>query len=140
MSSVYIYLLRFHGLYILLKELCLPVFFPFLIKLLLLMNDCMLMIFRSSNPFYVLLCLLLMQNGSHNTHFCLPQVSFACLQSYCHPVTVCLVLLLYISTFFQTLEAVKRICPKRALLIGMTHEFDHHKDNEYLMEWSRRYK
>ncbi|RVW89913.1 hypothetical protein CK203_036580 [Vitis vinifera] len=39
---------------------------------------------------------------------------------------------------FQTLEAVKRICPKRALLVGMTHEFDHHKDNETLMEWSRR--
>ena len=35
---------------------------------------------------------------------------------------------------------MKRICPKRALLIGMTHEFDHHKDNETLMEWSRRYK
>ncbi|KAH7545186.1 hypothetical protein FEM48_Zijuj01G0067000 [Ziziphus jujuba var. spinosa] len=50
------------------------------------------------------------KNGSHNTHFCLP----------------------------QTLDAVKRICPKQALLIGMTHEFDHHKDNKYLMEWSRR--
>ncbi|XP_024926428.1 putative hydrolase C777.06c isoform X2 [Ziziphus jujuba] len=52
----------------------------------------------------------LYKNGSHNTHFCLP----------------------------QTLDAVKRICPKQALLIGMTHEFDHHKDNKYLMEWSRR--
>lgn len=31
------------------------------------------------------------------------------------------------------------LCPKRALLIGMTHEFDHHKDNEFLVEWSRRY-
>nr|ABA99850.1 hypothetical protein LOC_Os12g42100 [Oryza sativa Japonica Group] len=38
----------------------------------------------------------------------------------------------------QTLDAVKRICPKRALLIGMTHEMDHHKDNETLEEWSRR--
>uniref|UniRef100_A0A0E0JCH2 Metallo-beta-lactamase domain-containing protein n=1 Tax=Oryza nivara TaxID=4536 RepID=A0A0E0JCH2_ORYNI len=37
-----------------------------------------------------------------------------------------------------TLDAVKRICPKRALLIGMTHEMDHHKDNETLEEWSRR--
>ncbi|XP_042483758.1 putative hydrolase C777.06c [Macadamia integrifolia] len=38
----------------------------------------------------------------------------------------------------QTLDAVKRICPKRALLVGMSHEFDHQKDNEALMEWSRR--
>ncbi|KAK6143906.1 hypothetical protein DH2020_024254 [Rehmannia glutinosa] len=38
----------------------------------------------------------------------------------------------------QTLDAVKRICPKRALLIGMTHEFDHHKDNEFLKDWSNR--
>ncbi|XP_057949814.1 putative hydrolase C777.06c isoform X2 [Malania oleifera] len=52
----------------------------------------------------------LYKNGSHNTHFCFP----------------------------QSLEAVKRICPRRALFIGMTHEFDHHKDNEFLMEWSRR--
>nr|POF11261.1 putative hydrolase [Quercus suber] len=52
----------------------------------------------------------LYKEGSHNVHFCLP----------------------------QTLEALKRICPKRALLIGMTHEFDHHKDNEFLMEWSIR--
>ncbi|XP_059665870.1 putative hydrolase C777.06c isoform X2 [Cornus florida] len=52
----------------------------------------------------------LYKNGSHNTHFCFP----------------------------QTLEAVKKLCPKRALLIGMTHEFDHHRDNEFLMEWSRR--
>ncbi|XP_075523259.1 putative hydrolase C777.06c [Primulina tabacum] len=52
----------------------------------------------------------LYKKGSHNTHFCFP----------------------------QTLDAVKRICPKKALLIGMTHEFDHHKDNEFLMEWSRR--
>lgn len=52
----------------------------------------------------------LYKTGSHNTHFCFP----------------------------QSLDAVKRICPKRALLIGMTHEFDHHKDNTYLSEWSRR--
>nr|CAB3462641.1 unnamed protein product [Digitaria exilis] len=38
----------------------------------------------------------------------------------------------------QTLDAVKRICPKRALLIGLTHEMDHHKDNQTLEEWSRR--
>ncbi|RYR64069.1 hypothetical protein Ahy_A03g010217 isoform C [Arachis hypogaea] len=38
----------------------------------------------------------------------------------------------------QTLETVKMLCPKQALLIGMNHEFDHHQDNELLMEWSRR--
>lgn len=52
----------------------------------------------------------LYKTGSHNTHFCLP----------------------------QTLDAVKKLCPKRALLVGMTHEFDHHKDNDFLMEWSKR--
>nr|GMD09229.1 putative hydrolase C777.06C [Ipomoea batatas] len=48
--------------------------------------------------------------GSHNVHLCFP----------------------------QTLDAIKRLCPKRAFLIGMTHEFDHHKDNAFLMEWSKR--
>lgn len=52
----------------------------------------------------------LYKNGSHNVHLCLT----------------------------QTLEALRILCPKRALLIGMTHEFDHHKDNEFLVEWSRR--
>jgi phosphoribosyl 1,2-cyclic phosphodiesterase len=52
----------------------------------------------------------LYRTGSHNVHLC----------------------------WDQTLDAVKRICPKRALLIGMTHEMDHHKDNETLEEWSRR--
>ncbi|KAM7260061.1 hypothetical protein ACFE04_015802 [Oxalis oulophora] len=52
----------------------------------------------------------LYKTGSHNVHLCFP----------------------------QTLDALKRIRPKKALLIGMTHEFDHHKDNEYLMEWSKR--
>ncbi|KAF3606395.1 hypothetical protein DY000_02047529, partial [Brassica cretica] len=52
----------------------------------------------------------LYKTGSHNTHLCFP----------------------------QTLETIKRLCPKRALLIGMTHEFDHHKDNEFLDEWSKR--
>ncbi|KAF5736353.1 putative hydrolase [Tripterygium wilfordii] len=52
----------------------------------------------------------LYKSRSHNVHFCLP----------------------------QTLEAVKKLCPKRALLIGMTHEFDHHKDNDFLTEWSKR--
>ncbi|KAL8249556.1 hypothetical protein R6Q59_006424 [Mikania micrantha] len=52
----------------------------------------------------------LYRNNSHNTHFCFP----------------------------QTLEAIKRLEPKRAYLIGMTHEFDHHKDNEFLHDWSKR--
>ncbi|KAF8030766.1 hypothetical protein BT93_D0064 [Corymbia citriodora subsp. variegata] len=52
----------------------------------------------------------LYKDRSHNVHLCLP----------------------------QTLEAIKRIHPKQALLIGMTHEFDHHKDNELLIEWSKR--
>ncbi|KAK2447551.1 Metallo-hydrolase/oxidoreductase superfamily protein [Trifolium repens] len=52
----------------------------------------------------------LYRTGSHNVHLCFP----------------------------QTLETVKRLCPKQTLLIGMTHEFDHHKDNEYLKEWSKR--
>ncbi|KAM2582541.1 hypothetical protein COP2_004818 [Malus domestica] len=52
----------------------------------------------------------LYKTGSHNVHLCLP----------------------------QTLEAVKRICPKKALLIGMNHQFDHHVDNKFLMEWSER--
>uniref|UniRef100_A0A0E0MPL5 Metallo-beta-lactamase domain-containing protein n=1 Tax=Oryza punctata TaxID=4537 RepID=A0A0E0MPL5_ORYPU len=46
--------------------------------------------------------------------------------------------LLILDCLYRTLDAVKRICPKRALLIGMTHEMDHHKDNETLEEWSRR--
>ncbi|KAL2343412.1 hypothetical protein Fmac_004697 [Flemingia macrophylla] len=52
----------------------------------------------------------LKKTGSHNVHFCLP----------------------------QALETVKRLHPKQTLLIGMTHEFDYHKDNEFLMEWSKR--
>ncbi|KAI5078792.1 hypothetical protein GOP47_0006463 [Adiantum capillus-veneris] len=48
--------------------------------------------------------------GPHNTHFCLP----------------------------ETLDAIKRIQPKRALLVGMTHEFDHETDNAYLRKWSSR--
>lgn len=52
----------------------------------------------------------LYKNGSHNVHLCLP----------------------------QSLEVVKRICPKQAFFVGMTHEFDHDKDNALLMEWSKR--
>ncbi|KAI0501346.1 hypothetical protein KFK09_016290 [Dendrobium nobile] len=52
----------------------------------------------------------LYKKGSHNTHFCLQ----------------------------QSLDAVNRIRPKQALFIGMTHDFDHHKDNKALAEWSNR--
>lgn len=38
----------------------------------------------------------------------------------------------------QSLEAVKKIQPKRALLVGMTHQFEHDRDNEELAEWSKR--
>ena len=52
----------------------------------------------------------LYRTGSHNVHLC----------------------------WDQTLDAIKRIFPKKALLIGLTHEMDHHKDNQTLEEWSRR--
>ncbi|CDY13352.1 BnaC06g14050D [Brassica napus] len=42
--------------------------------------------------------------------------------------------------FPHILETVKRLCAKRGLLVRMTHEFDHHKDNEFLEEWSKRRK
>ncbi|WVZ59917.1 hypothetical protein U9M48_010001 [Paspalum notatum var. saurae] len=41
-------------------------------------------------------------------------------------------------TLSQSLNAVKRICPKQALLIGMNHEFEHHRENQMLAGWSRR--
>ncbi|KAF0902674.1 hypothetical protein E2562_018302 [Oryza meyeriana var. granulata] len=41
-------------------------------------------------------------------------------------------------TLSQTLNAIKRISPKRALLIGMNHEFEHQKENQTLAEWSSR--
>ncbi|KAL6650645.1 hypothetical protein ACP70R_009570 [Stipagrostis hirtigluma subsp. patula] len=37
-----------------------------------------------------------------------------------------------------SLDAIKRICPKRALLTGMRHDFEHHRENQMLAEWSRR--
>ncbi|PWZ55539.1 hypothetical protein Zm00014a_040444 [Zea mays] len=41
-------------------------------------------------------------------------------------------------TLSQSLDAVKRIRPKRALLIGMNHEFEHHRENQLLARWSCR--
>ncbi|XP_065015378.1 putative hydrolase C777.06c isoform X1 [Musa acuminata AAA Group] len=42
------------------------------------------------------------------------------------------------NSLHKSLDAVKRICPKQALLIGMTHDYDHHKLNVLLAEWSMR--
>nr|TKW04303.1 hypothetical protein SEVIR_7G099601v2 [Setaria viridis] len=41
-------------------------------------------------------------------------------------------------TLHECLDAIKRICPRRALLIGMNHEFEHHRENHILAEWSCR--
>ncbi|CAN7060679.1 unnamed protein product [Brassica oleracea var. botrytis] len=46
--------------------------------------------------------------------------------------------LLILDTSFKTLETIEFSCTKRGLLGRMTHEFDHHKDNECLEEWSNR--
>ncbi|CAN6907791.1 unnamed protein product [Brassica oleracea] len=48
--------------------------------------------------------------------------------------------LLILDTSFKTLETIEFSCTKRGLLGRMTHEFDHHKDNECLEEWSNRYR
>ena len=89
--------------------------------------------------YFLIFVFTLLQTGSPNVHFCLPQVSSAFFK-------MMFTLFIYvpdgeISLFVisQTLETVKRLCPKQTLLIGMNHKFDHHKDNEFLMEWSRRY-
>ncbi|URE16225.1 hypothetical protein MUK42_10373 [Musa troglodytarum] len=42
------------------------------------------------------------------------------------------------NSLHKSLDAVKRIGPKQALLIGMTHDYDHHKLNVLLAEWSMR--
>lgn len=38
----------------------------------------------------------------------------------------------------QSLAVVKKLQPKRAFLIGMTHEFEHDLDSSILAEWSAR--
>ncbi|WZZ81497.1 hypothetical protein YC2023_102069 [Brassica napus] len=48
--------------------------------------------------------------------------------------------LLILDTSFKTLETIEFLCTKGGLLGRMTHEFDHHKDNECLEEWSNRYR
>ncbi|CAD6263821.1 unnamed protein product [Miscanthus lutarioriparius] len=41
-------------------------------------------------------------------------------------------------TLSESLDAIKRIRPKRALLIGMRHFFEHQRENQMLAEWSIR--
>ena len=38
----------------------------------------------------------------------------------------------------QSLAVIKTLQPKRAFLIGMTHEFEHELDTRILAEWSSR--
>ncbi|KAL3696528.1 hypothetical protein R1sor_010604 [Riccia sorocarpa] len=38
----------------------------------------------------------------------------------------------------DSLATVKRLRPKRAFFVGMSHEFEHDRDNRELAEWSRR--
>lgn len=39
---------------------------------------------------------------------------------------------------FQSLAAVKRLRPKRAFFVGMTHDFHHARENAELADWSKR--
>lgn len=41
-------------------------------------------------------------------------------------------------TLSESLDAIKRIRPKQALLIGMRHFFEHERENQMLAEWSIR--
>lgn len=41
-------------------------------------------------------------------------------------------------TFPESLKVIKKLQPKRAFLIGMTHEFEHDLDSKILAEWSAR--
>ncbi|OQU81529.1 hypothetical protein SORBI_3006G072201 [Sorghum bicolor] len=43
-------------------------------------------------------------------------------------------------TLSESLDAIKRIRPKGALLIGMGHFFEHQRENQMLAEWSIRYE
>jgi hypothetical protein len=92
------------------------------------------------------------QTGKHNTHFCLPEVGFCILLggflNMYHFIhfswwNKMLLWMIYVKLrrfdgILQSLAAVKRLQPKKALLVGMTHEFDHDIDNEHLKEWSKR--
>eukprot|EP00897_Mesotaenium_endlicherianum_P003849 jgi/Mesen1/3492/ME000197S02509 len=40
--------------------------------------------------------------------------------------------------FAESLEIIRRLRPKRAYLIGMTHEFDHEETSEELRAWSEK--
>ncbi|XP_074560074.1 putative hydrolase C777.06c isoform X1 [Curcuma longa] len=41
-------------------------------------------------------------------------------------------------SFPETLETLKRLRPRQALLVGMTHDYDHDRYNKLLEEWSSR--
>ncbi|KAG0628896.1 hypothetical protein M758_1G060400 [Ceratodon purpureus] len=41
-------------------------------------------------------------------------------------------------TFKESLAVIKKLQPKRAFLVGMTHEFEHELDTRILAEWSSR--
>lgn len=41
-------------------------------------------------------------------------------------------------TFPESLAVIKKLQPKRAFLVGMTHEFEHELDTRILAEWSSR--
>ncbi|BBN08925.1 phosphoribosyl 1,2-cyclic phosphate phosphodiesterase [Marchantia polymorpha subsp. ruderalis] len=61
-------------------------------------------------PVDILILDSLYKSGPHNTHFC----------------------------YEDSLAAVKRLRPRRAFFVGMTHEFEHERDNAELAEWSQR--
>lgn len=45
---------------------------------------------------------------------------------------------MWLGVCVQSLAVVKKLQPKRAFLIGMTHEFEHDLDSRILAEWSAR--
>ncbi|KAH9624479.1 hypothetical protein KSS87_000849 [Heliosperma pusillum] len=48
------------------------------------------------------------------------------------------ILILDTNTIHLALDAIKKIRPKRAFLIGMNHAYDHHQINASLLDWSQR--
>eukprot|EP00850_Spirogloea_muscicola_P024242 SM000513S17639 [mRNA] locus=s513:489:3125:+ [translate_table: standard] len=72
-------------------------------------TDAVLQPAASGSPLDILILdCLFKKRASHNTHLCYP----------------------------QSLEVIKRLRPKKALLIGMTHEFDHDEVSAELNIWS----
>ncbi|CAM6126731.1 unnamed protein product [Calypogeia fissa] len=64
----------------------------------------------SAGAIEILVLDCLYKKGPHNTHFC----------------------------WDESLKAVKRLRPKRAFFVGMTHEFFHERENAELADWSKR--